>query len=142
MRISPKGRVPHEGDNVSEGAPQGAYPPDDNATRLGGAEGFAKQTNDTTHASAPETKMVRILRVLYDGGGWTFQTIREHGDSCLHSTVSTLQNLYGIEVDREPHTVRGFGGSTTRCKLCRLRRTPENLMRVRTVLGVPERAEI
>ena len=121
-------------------APQGAYPPDDNATRQGGAEGFAKQTNDKPNASAPETKMVRILRLFYEGGGWTFQTIREHGDSCLHSTVSTLQNLYGIEVDREPYVVRGFGGRTTRCKLYLLRRTPDNLKRARAVLGMAEQA--
>lgn len=121
-------------------APQGASPRNDNATGQGGVERFAKQTSNVVNASAPETKMVRILRLLYDGGGWTFQTIREHGDSCLHSTVSTLQNLYGIEVDREPYTVRGYGGRTTRCKLYRLRRTPDNLKRARAVLGVAEQA--
>jgi hypothetical protein len=122
-------------------APQGAHPRNDNATRQGGVEGFTEQTNYKPNGSAPETKLVRILRLLYEGGAWTFQTIREHGDSCLHSTVSTLQNLHGIEVDREPFTVRGFGGRATRCKLYRLRRTPDNLKRARAVLGMPEQGE-
>jgi hypothetical protein len=125
---------------MSTEASQGAYRRNDNATRLGSVEGFAKQTTYTSNINAPETKLVRILRLLYEGGAWTFQTIREHGDSCLHSTVSTLQNLHGIEVDREPFTVRGFGGRATRCKLYRLRRTPDNLKRARAVLGVAEQA--
>jgi hypothetical protein len=122
-------------------APHGANRRNDNARLQTGGEGFAKQTKDKPNASAPETKLVRILRLLYEGGAWTFQTIREHGESCLHSTVSTLQNLHGIEVDREPHTVRGFGGRATRCKLYRLRRTPDNLKRARAVLGMPEQGK-
>lgn len=84
-----------------------------------------------------QTKLDRVLRLLLSGEAWTFQSIREHGESCFHTTISKLKNSHGIEIDRDSHIINGYGGHPTRCKLYRLRRTPENLRRAHALLGLP-----
>jgi hypothetical protein len=87
-----------------------------------------------------KTKYNRILQLLYDGAALDFQSVRIFGDSCLHSTVSTLQHDFGVLIDAAPHSVRGWGGRKTSCKLYRLVRTGENLKRAREILEIEEPA--
>jgi hypothetical protein len=123
-------------------APQGAYHIDDKASVEAGFEGLESRTTDNQKCKRNATKTERILRVFYESGRkFNFQSIREHGDSCLHSTISTFRHMYGIEFDDEPHVVRGFGGNATRCKNYWLRRTPENLRRVRAYLNLGDSNE-
>jgi hypothetical protein len=107
-----------------------------NAPVEGGASGeLVKSKKPTAH-----TKYIRILQLLYDGAALDFQSVRPFGDSCLHSTVSTLQNAFGILIDAAPHSVRGWSGRKTSCKLYRLVRTGENLKRAREILEIGEPA--
>jgi hypothetical protein len=101
-------------------------------------EGSTPRSNQPKKLTRKTTKTERILRVFLKGGKFNFQSIREHGDSCLHSTISTFRHLYRIEFDDESHVVRGYGGNATRCKSYWLRRTPENLRRVRAFLGISD----
>ncbi len=94
----------------------------------------------TVKSNRKDTKLVRILRLFYFGNWWDFQTIRQHGDSCLHSSVSAYKNILGIEFEDQWQTKNGFDGNPTRCKRWRLRRSPENLRRVRAFLGLPNEA--
>ena len=126
---------------MSPNTPQGVHHRNDEAAVKSGFEGFKNQTTNKQKSTRQATKTERILRLFYDGRKWNFQSIREHGDSCLHSTVSTLRHLRSIEIDDEPHVVRGFGGHETRCKNYWLRRTPENLKRVRQFLRLSEEIE-
>jgi hypothetical protein len=87
-----------------------------------------------------ERKYQRILQMLYDGIALDFQSVRPFGDSCLHSTVSALQNDFGVLIDAAPHSVRGWGGRKTFCKLYKLVRTGENLKRAREILEIAEAA--
>lgn len=116
---------------------QGAPPTNDNATRLGGAEGFAKQTNDKANASAPGHKWETVLRYLLDLKTLNrFEAERRVNDHCLHSTVSYLKREFGIEIDREFETVPALQGLAT-ARVCRywLHPSPDNLKRARAVLG-------
>jgi len=121
-------------------APQGAPPANDNATRQGGAGGFAKQTDDKLNASAPGHKWATVLRYLLDLKSLNrFEAERRVNDHCLHSTVSYLKREFGIEIDRVFETVPALQGRAT-ARVCRywLHPTPENLKRARAVLGMRE----
>jgi hypothetical protein len=102
----------------------------------GSGEGSTPKSNQQAKFTRRQTKIERMLRLFLAGGKYNFQTVREHGDSCLHSTISTFRHMYGIEFDDEPHVVRGYGGNATRCKQYWLRRTPENIRRVWAFLGI------
>jgi hypothetical protein len=110
--------------------------------RANGSGEVSNAGSKTNPESKPkDTKLVRILRLFLYGDWWDFQTIRPHGDSCLHSSVSAYRNIFGIEFDSEWQTKNGFDGNPTRCKRWRLRRTPENIARVRRFLGLPTEAQ-
>jgi hypothetical protein len=99
------------------------------------------EVSNAARASKPEskrkdTKLIRILRLFFYGDWWDFQSIRAHGDSCLHSSVSAYRNIFGIEFEDEWQTKNGFDGNPTRCKRWKLKRSPENLRRVRAFLGI------
>jgi hypothetical protein len=136
-RLTTKSAISFEGGRMSFAAPQGANPKNDNATDQGGVEGLELRTTHTPDAKRKTTKLERIARVFLKGGWHNFQSIREYGDSCLHSSISTFRHSHGIEFDDEPDSVRGFGGKPTRCKKYALRRTPENLRRLHALLGEP-----
>jgi len=64
----------------------------------------------------PNTKARSVLNYFLTGASANrFEAERHLHDHCLHSTVSTLQNDYGIEISRQFETVPGFEGSPTRC---------------------------
>jgi hypothetical protein len=126
---------------MSGNAPEGAHPKNDNAAVQSGIEGLESRTSSKANVTRKTTKLERIARIFLRDGWHNFQTIREHGDSCLHTTISTFRHGHGIEFDDEPDSVRGFGGNPTRCKKYALRRTPENLRRLHALLGEPYEAE-
>ena len=123
-------------------APQGATFRNDSATRLGGAEGFAKQTADTTNASLPGKKWETVLRYLMNVGSLNrFEAETAVNDHCLHTTIASLRRDFGIECDRVFEVVPCLKGrATTKVKRYWLRPDPDNLKLTRAVLGMPEGA--
>jgi len=63
------------------------------------------------------TKKKRVLIALTERSYNRFEAERLLSDHCLHSTVSTIQNQHGIEVQRKFETVPGYRGIKT--KVCR-----------------------
>lgn len=62
-------------------------------------------------------KRHRVLAAFCSGRSFTrFQAEIKLHDHCLHSTVSEIQKYYGITIEREVITVRGYKGNPTRCK--------------------------
>ena len=81
-------------------------------------------TQYTEKDSKPETKIKRVLRALSKGQSFNrFEAERALHDHALHSTVSTLQNSYGLSIHRQFETVPGFKGCPTR--VCRYWIAPE-----------------
>lgn len=60
-------------------------------------------------------KLYRILSTFAKGEKLNTFAARDLGDTCLHSTVSTLQNRHGLNIARDWQTVPGrFGDSRVR----------------------------
>lgn len=61
-------------------------------------------------------KIQRVFSALMNGQSFNrFEAERKLHDHCLHTTVSTIQQKYGIHVAREFETVPGYMGLPTRC---------------------------
>lgn len=76
------------------------------------------------------TKTRGVFDALMTGRSYNlFEATPELHDRCLHSTVSTLQNDYGIKVSRLYETVPGYKGNPTRC--CRYWIDPEERQRIK-----------
>lgn len=76
------------------------------------------------------TKTRRVLEFFLNGKSANrFEAERKLHDHCLHSTVSTLQSLYGIKVSRKGETVPGYQGNPTRC--CRYWIDEEERLRIK-----------
>ena len=132
--------ISREGRSVSTGAPKGASQ-NDCATRLGGAEGFAKQTTDKPNASAPGKKWETVLRYLLNVGSLNrFEAETAVHDHCLHTSIASLRRDFGIEYRVFEVVPCLKGRATTKVKRYWLRPDVENLKRVRAVLGTPEAA--
>jgi hypothetical protein len=59
------------------------------------------------------TKIATILSLLLDGYSFNRFEVEPIGDHCLHSTISTLANDYGLTFVRTPEQVPNrFGGET------------------------------
>ena len=94
---------------------------DDNARRAGRtapAHENAKNDNSSklivTRKIKRNTKLYRVLSALLERSYNRFESERLLHDHALHSTVSTIQNKYGIRVDRKSETIPGFEGAPTR----------------------------
>ena len=82
------------------------------------------------------TKLETILRVFLRGVSLNRFQAEDHHDHCLHSTVSTLQNGFGILIARKSETVPCLHGrSTVRCMRYWLDTAPDNLVAARALLG-------
>ena len=82
-------------------------------------------TQYTINHSKPETKIKRVLDALANGRSFNrFEAEQFLHDHALHSTVSSLQNGYGLTIHREFETVPGFRGYATR--VCRYLIAPEH----------------
>jgi len=75
-------------------------------------------------------KWKRVLRALLSGRRWhRFEAARELSDSCLHSTVATLQSK-GVRISRRDITIPGFQGIPTHvCQYWIDTADPENVAR-------------
>ena len=92
-------------------------------------------TSKPLTGNKPRTKVGTILRQFVLGRNFNRFEAEDHHDHCLHSTVSTLQNNYGIKVEREFETVPCLRGrSTVRCKRYWLDTSPENIKAARALL--------
>lgn len=102
--------------------------------------GNTKQT-DFKATRAPKTsKLATILGLLVNGKSLNrFEAERYH-DHCLHSTISTLQNGYGIQIDRHRETVPCMRG-TASASVARywLNTKPDNIKRARELLAMLDR---
>lgn len=86
------------------------------------------------------TKISTILRALLSGQSLNRFEAENLHDHCLHSTVSTLQNDFGIKIDRITEVVPCLRGrKRTPCRRYWLLRTPENLDAARALLARWER---
>ena len=73
------------------------------------------------------SKLKRVLLAMCKLSYNRFEAERLLHDHCLHTTVSTIQNKYGIEVCRKFEEVQGYMGIKTR--VCRYWIAPENVER-------------
>ena len=65
---------------------------------------------------SPNSKAGRVLEALMTGQSYNlFEAASELHDRSLHSTVSTLQNNYGIKISRQREAVPGYEGTPTSC---------------------------
>ena len=88
----------------------------------------------------PRTKLATILREFVKGRNMNRFEAEAHNDHCLHSTVSTLKNSYGIQIDRVFETVPCVRGrAVVRCKRYWLDTIPENIAAAGALLSVLER---
>ena len=68
-------------------------------------------------SNPPPTKIKSVLAHMIPGNSLNFQeAYRKLHDSCLHTTVSTLQNAHGVKISREFETVDGWMDSKVRCR--------------------------
>ena len=88
----------------------------------------------------PRTKLATILREFVKGRNMNRFEAEAHNDHCLHSTVSTLKNSYGIQIDRVFETVPCVRGrAVVRCKRYWLDTLPGNTAAAWALLSVMER---
>lgn len=55
-------------------------------------------------------KYIICLRILLKQSLVELEALREYGETCLHSTISTLYNQKGIRFHRKPEAHRHKGG--------------------------------
>lgn len=83
------------------------------------------------NSSIPK-KWERVLAAFYRGQSFNrFEAERQLNDHCLHSTVSTLQDM-GLVIERQFETVPGYRNIPTR--VCRYWLHPESKERARKLL--------
>ena len=89
-----------------------------------------------------DTKLTTILREFVLGRNMNRFEAEAHHDHCLHSTVSTLQNGYGIKIDRMFEVVPCVRGRLrVRCTRYWLDTCHDNLVAARRLLGQLERGQ-
>lgn len=79
----------------------------------------ATNGNESTNIKRHCTKQDAILNVLARRSLNTFEASREYGDTCLHSTVSTLRSFGHVIHDEWEEVINRFG-RITRVKRYRL----------------------
>ena len=88
----------------------------------------------------PRTKLATILREFVKGRNMNRFEAEAHNDHCLHSTVSTLKNSYGIQIDRMFETVPCVRGrAVVRCKRYWLDTTTDNITAAWALLSALEK---
>jgi len=76
------------------------------------------------------TKIGRVFEAFMAGNSYNlFEAETELHDRSLHSTVSTLQQVYGIKVSRQRESVPGYEGKSTSC--CRYRIGIDERLRIK-----------
>ena len=88
----------------------------------------------------PRSKLETILRLFKMGRNMNRFEAEDHHDHCLHSTVSTLQNVYGIKIARQSETVPCLRGrSSVRCMRYWLDTSHDNITAARELLSMLEK---
>ena len=81
----------------------------------------------------PPCKIHRILSALVRGESLNFiEAQQRHHDRTLHSTISEIQQDYGITVSREWEIVPGYMNEKTRCRRYFLE--PDQMEKAKAVL--------
>jgi hypothetical protein len=83
-----------------------------------------------------DTKLGRILTVLASGRSLNRFEAERLGDHCLHSTVSSIERRFGVQIDRAEETVPGWEGHTTR--VMRYHLAPDQRQMAVRLLGLIE----
>lgn len=102
--------------------------------RLASGESVEQNIGDSNNTAIPK-KWQRVLSALLDGRTFNrFEAERQLNDHCLHTTVSTLQDM-GVTIHRQFETVPGYQGIPTR--VCRywLEQSEPNLHRASILLN-------
>lgn len=100
----------------------------------------ATSTTETLPDKKPGTKLAAMLREFLNGRNLNRFEAESHHDHCLHSTVSTLQNAYGILIARKSETVPCLRGrSSVRCARYWLDTAPDNISAARALLAMLEK---
>jgi hypothetical protein len=83
-----------------------------------------------------KTKLAKILNLLVSGRSLNRFDAEYHHDHCLNTTISTLQNGHGIQIDRERESVPCLSGTAT-ASVSRywLNTKPENIKRALDLLA-------
>lgn len=100
--------------------------------RLAATSGGQEQSKPKFNHSSVPKKWERVLAAFYRGQSFNrFEAERALNDHCLHSTVSTLQDM-GLVIERQFETVPGYRNIPTR--VCRYWIHPESKERARKLL--------
>ncbi len=85
---------------------------------------------------APIGKHVNILKAFVEGRSLNRFEAESLHDHCLNSTVSVLQNTFGVIIDRHRESVPCVNGkASVSVNRYYLNERPENIKRARDVLG-------
>lgn len=88
----------------------------------------------------PGSKIAAVLGLFIRGYTLNRFEAEDHNDHCLHSTVSTLQNVYGIKIARQSETVPCLRGrSSVRCMRYWLDTSHNNITAARELLSMLEK---
>jgi hypothetical protein len=100
----------------------------------------SKQANFKTNKAPKTTKLATILGLLVSGRSLNKFEAEHHHDHCLNTTISTLQNRHGIQIERERETVPCLKGvASTNVSRYWLNTEPDNIKRARDLLAKLER---
>lgn len=100
-----------------------------------------KDMTERSGTDTPKTtKLATILRLFVSLKSLNRFEAEHHHDHCLNTTISTLQNGHGIQLDRERESVPCLGGmATVSVNRYWLNTKPENVKRARDLLAYLER---
>lgn len=104
-------------------------------TKATGGNQVANEKYNASNTTPIPKKWQRVLSALLDGRTFNrFESERQLNDHCLHTTVSTLQDM-GVTILRQFETVPGYQGIPTR--VCRywLEQSEPNMRRASILLG-------
>jgi hypothetical protein len=99
-----------------------------------------KNTKQTDSKALKTSKLATILGLLVSGRSLNRFEAEHHHDHCLNTTISTLQNGHGIQLDRERESVPCLGGmATVSVNRYWLNTRPDNVKRASDLLNHLER---
>jgi len=84
-------------------------------------------------SNKPAHKIIRVLSALTRRSWNRFEAELYLHDHCLHSTVSSIQQKYGIIIARKFERVPGYMGLPTR--VCRYWFTPDQRVKALKIIG-------
>jgi hypothetical protein len=108
----------------------------DKATGQGGNAGTANTSKIQSNTIKPPRKWQRVLAAFVRGESLNrFEAAKQYHDTCLHSTVSGIQDR-GVKIERKDETVPGYMRIPTH--VCRYWIAPDQRKAALNLLGIPE----